>query len=80
MTCFNDTPKLDVDSPIPYELTTRAREELQELAILGLQLNCPHSWTTDLAIGLVCGDCGAEASTRRSSIPSYLSPKEGRGR
>lgn len=70
---------VDIDAPIPYSLTPKGSRYLESCQLQELQQHCEHDWKVDVSVGLICRRCGAEASTRRQSIPSYLAPRE-RGR
>jgi hypothetical protein len=69
---------VDIDAPIPFTVTDKGRRQLRLMQLEDLELDCKHEWEVDLRIGLVCRHCGAGRSTRRQSIPSYLSPRERR--
>jgi len=67
--------ELDVDSPIPYVLTDRARRELAEWRAAEAFPACPHEW--EFRNGrAVCLNCELIRSLQTNkSIPSYLGPK-----
>lgn len=68
MTCMNDTPDLDVESPIPYVLTDLARNDILDYAIAHHPANCHHEWRWAGEGVFVCRKCGAKRTTPR---PNY---------
>lgn len=70
-----DIDQVDVDAPIPYQLTALARRELAQLRDAEAN-QCPnHEWKFEQR-GAVCQNCGrcAEVSGGQS-LPSYLHPR-----
>jgi hypothetical protein len=71
---INGVP-MDVDAPIPYVLTARARRELQEWRDDEDFPDCPHEWLWDRG-GMRCQNCTRrQPVSTHPAIPSYLGPK-----
>jgi len=66
---------LDVDSPIPYVLTDKARRELQQWRDEENFPACPHEWKFRNG-RMICVNCELIKSLQPiRRIPSYLGPK-----
>jgi len=75
MRCFNDTPDLDVDAPIPYSITESGRRAL-EFAVSERRVGfCEHRWEHHVGT-MVCQKCGLDRPVPRDTgIPSHIAPK-----
>lgn len=73
--CVNDTPHLDVDAPIPYELTENGLLAMLEYEVDHHPANCSHEFRWAGNGTFECRKCGVPRRAPAQSIPSYLAPK-----
>lgn len=78
MSCHNDTPDLDVDSPIAYELTECGRRTLLDWDIEHHAANCHHEWTGGQPGTVRCRHCGQVRQLDRPSSSAAYAPVRGR--
>jgi hypothetical protein len=75
----DDFDQLDIDSPIPYELTEQGRIDLAEALFEDRCRDCRHDWHMDSCGELYCVICGdVRTLVRGRSIQSHLRVKERR--